>query len=173
MSKATIPLIAVEIGGDLQAWYYNNCVLRSDVTKTIEGTNVVAENGFEFTIGEVNNILAETGEVEEYLMAVRSPISIMSTDVPDTLPKYLGLDDTGTLVAKTFSAWFNTGVELWKKDDDSEIIFYTNPFAGNASSYLKGSEIKIINDLGAPVSILTIADATTLIDAGGWNKLTT
>ena len=170
MSKVKIPLTEVEISGSLQSWYYNNAILRSDVMKSTDSTYAYASDSFQLTISEVGNILNAGGEVEEYLMAVKAPIAIMNTDVPSTLPKYQKLDNTGSLVAKKFSDWLVPNAEIWKKDDDTEVIFYTNPFAGNVSSYLKGSEIKVINDLGATVNIMTVADAQSEV-ASGWTKL--
>lgn len=170
MSKITIPLAEVEIGGSLFNWYYNHAVIRSDVSKVTTDTEAIATDGFKLSISEVNNILTAGGEVKEYLMAVRAPIAIMGTSVPDTLPKYRKLDDTAALIAKDFSDWLVPGAEIWLKDDNTEVLFYTNPFAGNPSSYLKGSEIKIINDISAQVICLTIADAQ-LLTATGWTKL--
>ena len=171
MSKIEIPLAAVITGGALKNWYYDNAIIRSDVTKTTSETLATASDDFKLSIGEVNNILAQGGEVYEYLMAISANIAIMSTDVPATLPNYQKLDDTGTLVAKQFSDWLVPGAEVWKKDDNTRVLFYTNPFAGNANSYLKGSEIKIINDINpAAIDVLTIADAQALV-ATGWTKL--
>lgn len=170
MSKVTIPLIAVEIGGTLNSWYYNNCVLRSDVVKTTDDVNATAADSFEFSLADVASILAEGGEVSEYLMAVQSPIALLDTDVPEGLPNRLTLDGTATEVAKQFKNWLVPGAEIWVKDDDTEILFYTNPFAGGVSQYLKGSEISIINSIAGTVSILTIANAE-LETSTGWTKL--
>ena len=80
------------------------------------------------------------------------------------------LDGSAVEVPKAFKHWILPGADIWKKDDDTEIMFYTNPFAGNVSKYLKGSEISIINDIGSTVNILTILDAEALV-VTGWTKL--
>jgi hypothetical protein len=160
MSKITIPLTEVITGGTLKNWYYDNCIIRSDVVKTTDTAYAYAEDTFDLG-----------GEVEGYLMAVNATINIMSTNVASTLPNYQKLDDLGALIAKEFSDWLVPGAEIWKKDDNTRVIFYTNPFAGNQSEYLKGSEIKIINDISpANIDILTIAEAEAET-ASGWTKL--
>jgi len=172
MSKIQIPIASVEIGGALQSWYYNNAMLRSDVAKSTDDTYAYATDNFDFAIADIVSILDEGGEVFEYLMAIKAPIALMSTNVPDTLPNYLKLDDTGTKVAKEFSDYLVPGVELWKKDTDDFIIFYTNPFAGNESSYLTGSEIKDIDDISPGlIDVMKIIDAQAEIAGGGWTKM--
>ncbi len=170
MSRVQIPLTAVEVGGNLNAWYYNNCVLRSDVTKSTDDDNANASDNFNLSLSEVANILAESGEVYEYLMAVKAPIAILDADVPNDLPNNKTMDGTASEVAKQFKNWLVPNAEIWKKDDDTEILFYTNPFAGNSSSYLTGSEIAIINNISAAVEILTVASAE-IETATGWTKL--
>lgn len=165
-----IPRTAVEIGGALHDWYYNKCLLRTEVNTATDDTWATAEDGFILSIAEVNNILIAGGEVEGYLMAVRAPIALMDISVPDTLPNHRKLDATASLVAKAFSDWLVPGSEIWLKDDNTEVLFYTNPFAKGTTEYLKGSEIKIINDISAQVICLTIADAQVLT-ATGWTKL--
>jgi len=170
MSKITLPLTAVETGGALNSFYYNKCVLRSDVSKTNDGVNVIATDSFSFSLSEVASILNNGGEVSEYLMAVRAPIALLDVDVPVGLPKRLTLDGTATEVAKAFKNWLVPNAEIWVKDDNTEILFYTNPFAGNPSDYLLGSEIKLIFDISAQVTVVTIEDAEAEV-VTGWTKL--
>lgn len=170
MSKIEIPIAEVEIGGALFDFYYNKCMIRSDVVKETTDTTATAIDNFDLSITDVADILAEGGEVSEYLMAVRAPIALLDTDVPVGLPKRTTLDGTATEVPKQFKNWFVPGAEIWKKDDDTEIIFYTNPFAANENQYLTGSEISIINAISPSVTILTITDAE-IETATGWEKL--
>lgn len=170
MSKITLPLSAVVIGGALQDFYYNNCVIRSDVNKSNDGNNVIAENGFDLSIAEIGAILSNGGEVENHLMAVKAPIALLDIEVPEGLPSRLTLDGTATEIAKQFKNWLVPGVEIWKKEDDTEILFYTNPFAGGVTTYLKGSEIKIIYDIDNSVTVLTIEQAQDEVTTG-WTKL--
>lgn len=170
MAKITLPIEEVQNGGTLHDWYYDEAIIRSDINKKTDGVNATAEGTFNLTLGNVGSILANGGEVESYLMAVHAPISLLDTDVPEGLPKRTTLDGTATEVVKQFKNWLLPGAEIWKKDDNLEILFYTNPFAGNVSQYLKGSEIAIINDIHATVNILTIADAQLLVETG-WTKL--
>jgi hypothetical protein len=166
-----IPLIEVEIGGSVFNYYYNNVILRADVVQTTTNGTATATGNISPDIAEVNSILTAGGETFEYLMAIKANIALLDTDVPDPLPNNKTLDGTATEVLKTFSGWLVPGAEIWKKDDNTEILFYTNPFAGNPSSYLKGSEIKIINDINpAQIDILTI-EAAEIETATGWTKL--
>ena len=170
MSKIIIPIDAVKIGGALNSFYYDNAILRSDVITLTDETNATADGVFDLSIADVGSILDALGDTEGYLMAVQTPIALLDLDVPDPLPNNKTLNGQAVEVFKKFSDWFNTGAEIWKKDDDTEIIFYTNPFASNESSYLKGSEIAIINDIGGTVNILTIAQAEAET-ATGWTKV--
>ena len=166
MSKIEIPIEHVEIGGALFNFYYNKAMIRSEVIKTTSDTLATATDNFDLSISEVGSILANGGEVYEYLMAIRAPYAILETNVPAGLPKNVYFDGA----AKTFRAWFSYGAEVWIKDDNTEVIFYTNPFAGNENLYLKGSEIKIIHDISAQVNAITIADAEG-ITLTGWTKI--
>lgn len=170
MSKITIPISEVQIGGSLFNFYYNNCILRSDVAKETNSINATAIADFNLSIGEVGSILNNGGEVEEYLMSVKGPIALLDQDVPEGLPNRLTLDGTAQEIPKQFKNWLVPGAEIWIKDDQTEIIFYTNPFAGNQEKYLKGSEISIINQISAQVNILTIEDSENETSTG-WTKL--
>jgi hypothetical protein len=170
MGKIQIPSEAVEIGGSLNTFYFDKAMLRSDVVKTNDGETATAEDNFDLTIGEVGSILAAGGEVLEHLMAVRAPIVFFTQLVPIDLPNSQKYDGSGDLTNRSFSDWFNTGAEIWIKDDKTEMLFYTNPFAGNSSSYLKGSEVSIINDISGSVQIKTITEAEA-ITVTGWTKI--
>jgi hypothetical protein len=170
MVKLTIPLSAVSVSGALFNWYYNNCVLRSDIIKGIDGANVTAEDSFSLTFAQINTLLTNGGDAEFYLMAVHADIDLLGDTVPVGLPNRITYDTSGGQIAKTFNNWLVPGAEFWKKDDNTEILFYTNPFAGNEDKYLKGSEIKLIDDLANCIGILKISDAEALV-ATGWTKL--
>jgi len=170
MTKIILPIAEVQNGGTLHGWYYDEAIIRSDINKKTDAVLATAEGIFNLSISDVGTILANGGEVEAYLMAVHAPMSLLDTEVPEGLPKRMTLDGSATEVPKAFKHWILPGAEIWRKDDDTEIMFYTNPFAGNVSQYLKGSEIALINDIHATVEILTIADAELLI-ATGWTKI--
>lgn len=170
MSKVTIPSAGVQVGGTLHDWYYNNCVLRSDVVKTNDGINAIAEDNFSLTRAEVNNIMTAGGQVEKYLMGVRANMALMGDDIPSSLPNYKTLNTSGVWVAKTFSNWFSPGAEIWIKDDNTEFLFYSNPFAGNEDKYLNGTELVILNGLTNVINVLTIAQSEALT-ASGWTKV--
>ena len=165
MSKVITPKTSTDIGGALNAWFFNDALSRSDVIKKTINGNQEIEGVLNLGISNIGDILAEGGEVYGYLMAIQAPIAILEIDVPFGLPKNIYFDGA----AKPFRAWFSYGAEAWIKDDQSEIIFYTNPFAGNEDLYLKGSEIKVINDINT-VEALTVEDAE-IITAEGWTKL--
>lgn len=170
MSKITIPKTETDIGGSMNTWFFNEALSVSNILKSTENGTQKIEGLIDMSISDVASILAALGEVEEYLMAIKAPIALLDTDVPVGLPNRTTLDGTATEVPKQFKNWLVPGAEIWKKDDDTEILFFTNPFAGNANSYLKGSEIKIINDISGSVNALTIAQAE-VETASGWTKL--
>jgi hypothetical protein len=170
MTKLTFPLSVVEVGGALFNWYYNNVQLRSDVTKSSDASNAYAVNNFGLTFNAIKTLLTNGGDVEFYLMAVHANIDLLGDTVPDGLPNRMTYNISGTQIPKTFNYWFNTGSDKWKKDDNSEIVFLTNPFAGNEDQYLKGSEIKLIEDMPNTIEILKYQDALDLVDSG-WTKI--
>lgn len=167
MSKATMPIAEVRKGGSLEDLYYDSALIRTDIEKSTTDTEAIAEGVFNMTINEINSILTAGGQVEGYLMAIRAPKALFDIDVPVDLPNRLAFNGS----IKTFEFWLVPGGEAWLKDDDLEIMLYTNPFAGNENVYLTGSEIKIINDINpGQINILTIAEAEAET-ASGWTKL--
>ena len=159
MAKVTLPITEVELGGSMQTWHYDNALIRSDVNKKTENGNSITEGILELPIATLGAILGVGGEIEAYLMAVRAPLSILETDVPAGLPRNIYFDH----VAKTFRAWFVPGAEAWVNNVTNEVIFYTNPFAGNVSQYLKGSEIAILHGLPSTNALL-LEEAQVIID---------
>ena len=89
MSKLTIPLSAVNVGGALHNWYYNNCVLRSDVVKSTDDNNAYAIDNFNLNWNAINILLGNSGDIEFYLMAVHANIALLGDNVPDGLPNRL------------------------------------------------------------------------------------
>lgn len=170
MSKITIPKAQTDIGGSMNTWFFNEALSVSNIQKSTENGIQNIEGLIDMSIGDVADILTALGEVKEYLMAIKAPIALLDLDVPEDLPNNKTLDGAAQEVAKQFKDWLVPGSEKWLKDDNTEILFYTNPFAGNENSYLTGTEIKIIVDINGSVDALTIADAQAEI-ASGWEKL--
>lgn len=160
-----MPIAEVRTGGSLESLYYDSALIRSDILKSTTEMEAIAEGVFNMTINEVNDVLVAGGEVEGYLMAIKADKSLFDEVVPDGLPNRLTFNGN----PKTFDSWLVPGAEVWLKDDDSEIIFYTNPFAGNENSYLTGTEIKIIH-LMPNAEAITVEDAKAET-ASGWVKL--
>lgn len=171
MAKLTIPLSVVQAGEAFADWYYNNCILRaSQVALTTDETNAYAVNSFKLGWNAINTLLANGGEMEEYLMAIHAGIDLLADTVPDGCPNRMTYNTSGAQVPKTFNNWLVPGSDFWKKDDNTEILFLTNPFAGNEDKYLKASEIKLIADLPNTIEILKQADAMALL-LTGWTKI--
>ena len=171
MSVIKIPTTSVEVpGGAVFELFYNKAVLRTIVIKSEETIatvlHSVATGTIQLSIADIIDILGESGDVFEHLMAVRAPIALLGQDVPDGLPERLKWDGT----VKTFNDWLLPGAEIWEKDTNDFIIFYTNPFSGNENVYLTGSEMKIIDDIDPSVDVITVADADAETSIG-WNKL--
>ena len=160
-----MPIESVRTGGSLESLYYDSALIRSDILKFTTDTEAIAEGVFRMSIAEVNSILVAGGEVYGYLMAIRAPKALFNAVVPNGLPNRLTFNG----VAKIFDSWLVPGAEVWLKDDDTEIILFTSPFAGNESSYLTGTEIKIIHSMPG-VTAITVSSANAET-ASGWTKL--
>lgn len=171
MSKITIPSAEIKTDGSLFSWYYDNCISRSDVITTNDGTTVTAEGDFNISWDEIKAILDAGGETEGVLMAIRANKLLLGVNVDSDLPDYQGLDSDLNLVTKKYKDWITTHAEKWRDDGLTEIIFYTNPFAGNSDKYLKGGEIETIRSLSpSHISVITISEAQTVV-ASGWEKV--
>lgn len=166
MSKITVITDTIKTGGSLKDWNYDNVLVRSDVSSLTQNGNTIINGLIDMDIADVGQILAQGGEVEEYLMAIIAPKTLFGDIVPDGLPKRLTFNGE----TKTFDMWLVPSAEVWLKDDDTQIIFFTNPFAGNEGSYLTGSEVKLIHDISAQVRAITVGAANELT-ATGWEKL--
>lgn len=168
MAKLTIPLATVQKGGAFENWYYNNCILRAgQIGLQTDDTNAYAIDSFNLGETQLLALLSNGGEIEEYLMSIHAPYSLLNQDVPVGLPNRLAFDDT----VKKFKNWIVKGAEVWIKNDDSEICFYTNPFALNQANYLKGSEIEIIKNIApSQIDILRTSDVQVLVETG-WTKV--
>lgn len=162
MSKITVITDTIKTAGSLKDWNYDNVLIRSDVSSLTQNGNTIINGLINMSINDVGLILAQGGKVEEYLMAIKAPKALFDTPIPEGLPQRLTFNGA----IKTFDIWLVPGVELWLKDDDSEIIFYTATFAND--NYLTGSEIKLIHDMTG-VNALTVADAQAET-ASGWTK---
>ena len=151
--KITIPKSEVISSGSLTDFYDDLIKVQSGLTISNDDLNVYIVNGnINLNIGEVAQILNAGGEVEEYLMAIRSDYPLLTDNVPSALPNA----ETFTAVARNFENWFDSTCELWKKDDNTQIYFLTNPLGTSMSQYLKGSEIKLLFDSfgGATPSVI-------------------
>lgn len=171
MAKLTIPLTAVQIGGNLRDWFYNNVVLNSEITYKPEGANLVVNDDFATNKLVMNqqaiiNILAEGGEVSEYLAGIRAPNTLGAVTVP------VGLPERTNILGQTvnFLNWFSNKAELWVEDVGDEFIFYTNPFAGSVDKYLTASQMEIIRQINTgTITILTVAEVQAVVESG-WTK---
>lgn len=170
MAKITIPLEEIKITGSLQTWHYDNAIIRSDVNKSTENGSAIVQGNIDLSISDIADILAASGEVEENLMSIYAPIALLDSDVPEDLPNNKTLDGAAQEVAKQFKSWLVPGAEIWLKDTNDFIIFYSNPFAGNIDKYLKGSELAIINGISGSVDIHTVDWAKNEV-LTGWTKL--
>jgi len=175
MAKITIPVDSAKNGGDLYTLIDDLTNLNSQVSKTrINGDLIVNDAGAEteqkIEIDQATflSILAETGEVEEYLAGIRMPASFATIDIPAGLPfrtNVLG-------GVRTFTEWFLDGAEVWIKGDNTEFIFYTNPAPSVNQNGLTGSQMEIIRQLDTVnISIMTVAEVQAEV-ASGWNKVT-
>lgn len=144
--RFTVPTPAIQKGGSLEDFYYDLLIGRSDLSKISDNGNTIVQGGLVLTVSQVNQILQAGGEVEQYLMAVKSDIALLGNDLPDGLPNRTTLDEVGAAEIRKFKNWFDTSAEVWKKDTDDKIYFLTNPIGTSTNKYLLGSEILILFD---------------------------
>jgi len=148
--KIIYPITEALPGGNLHNFDYE---LRMDSDLVIQknGSNIEIINGnIELSISQIGQILANGGEVEDYLMVVKAPIAGLVNDVADGLPDRLKPVQGGTEIRK-YNDWLTPG-NVWT--NATHFYFLTITVAG---TYLKGSEIKILNDL-ANVDVLLTTD---------------
>lgn len=154
--KITIPKTSAHYGGNLFELYYKIAVVDGDnITRTQNNGTITLSGDYELTISEILDILNEGGEVEEYLMAIRADIDILGDLLPDIedlgatppipeLPNRMTIDSAGTGEVRAFKNWFGQNCSFWKKDDDTQVYFTTNPVGTSVSQYLKGSQLRAL-----------------------------
>lgn len=148
--KITYPINAALPGGALHNLDYE---LRMNSSLTIQksGSNIEIINGnITLSISQVDEILASGGEVENYVMVTKAPLSGLNVDVPEGLPDRTKPTAAGTSVRK-IGEWL-TPNNVWI--GETHFYFLSINIAG---TYLKGSEIAIL-DAVTGVSILLTSD---------------
>ncbi len=172
--KFIVPTTSIQKTGSLEDFYYDLLVGRDDLNKIQNGSNTEVTGNLELTLGQINQILAEGGEVYEYLVAVKADIGILGDDLSDGLPNRAMLDENAASEVRKFKHWFENTAEVWKKDTDDQIYFLSNPFGTSVSKYLKGSEIALIyTDFVSTrnADIDTIAQFNAVVGGGGWTQV--
>ena len=183
MTKIIIPIAATTgPGGALYSLVDNLSNQNSEVEKTQEGTNLVidftnvvkTENKLNADEAVILSILAESGDIENYLFGIRQPSASASIDVPvgvpartfilynlNPLPQYI----------KNFGEWFSNNASVWLNNVTDEIIYYNQPNPSNAI-ILKASESELIRQIDTGTySFLTVAEVQTIILDPNWVKL--
>ena len=172
MAKVTIPAASAQNGGNLYILVDDLTNLNSEVTRTRDNDNLILDDAnasaaqkIQMDEATILSVLAESGDSEGYLFAVRVPISVSNTAVPVGVP--LRTNIVGDV--KVFKDWFLPDSEVWLKDDNSELIFYTDPNPP-ANVLLKASEAELIRQIDTVnYSFLTTEEASTEV-ASGWTK---
>jgi hypothetical protein len=155
--KITMPLAQIVSTGGFTDFYDDLIKVQSDLTITKDDDNVFIVDSMQLTITEINEILSmptsggEIAEVEEYLMAIRADVDILTDNVPIVLPN----SQTFTNIVRTFENWFDSTCELWANAVDiasaTQVYLLTNPLGTTQAQYLKGSEIMVLfNSFGGP-----------------------
>ena len=174
MAVITIPKESAEVGGNLFDLVYNGSVLNSEVKDIIAGTNRIIDDtsaspSQKLVIDEAGilEILAEGGDIENYLFGIRQPSASATLDVPVGVP--LRLFILGDV--RNFSEWFSNNADVWLNEVTDEIIYYNNPNP-SGGPILTASEAEIIRQID-PVnySFLTVAEVQTIVLDPNWVKL--
>jgi hypothetical protein len=174
MGRITIPKIAALNGGALYEFVDDLTNVNSAVERTpiagnliIDDTKAPADQIVPMDQSTLLSILAQGGEVEEILMAIKQPNSFANVDVPDVLP--WTRDALGN--ARTFARWFLDGAKVWTSS--GFFVYYTNPAAALAQpyQYLKGSQMEVIRQLDpVNIQILSLDEAAQEV-ATGYTKV--
>jgi hypothetical protein len=165
--KITIPVSAAKNGGNLYTLVDDLTNTNSGITKQTVNTDLLITDdpSIPVNMDQANllAILAEAGEVEERLMAIKMPTSFANTAVPVGVPYRENVIGN----ARQFDEWFLYGAEVWIDSTNGFFVFNTNPLGSVAaqSQYLKGSQMEIIRQLDAVnISILNLEEAQTEVD---------
>jgi len=174
-TKVTIPIGAVKNGGNLYVLIDDLTNLNSQVSRgrDVTGTNIIIDDfnanvqqEIELDESVILSILAEGGEIEDHLFAIKQPSSSASVNVPPGVPSRLFM--LGAV--RNFSEWFATNADLWINNVTNEFIYYVSPNPSDGL-ILKGSEAEIIRQLDVTkYSFLTIAEVQTLVLDTNWVK---
>jgi len=167
-----MPAVEAQVGGSLHTLALDLTIVNTEVSRTTEGDNLIiddenasAEQKMSPDETTILSILTVGGQIEDYLHGIRAPISIATEDVPEGVP--IRTNKFGTV--KKFVDWFLPGAEVWKKDDNSEVIFYNNPNP-SAGTLLTASESELIRQIDtATYSFMTVEEVTAEV-ANGWTK---
>lgn len=167
--------------GSLNDFYNDLTKFNSNLVLSYNDTYAYIENGeTELSLSEISQILTTGGgEVEEYLMAIRADVDLLTDNVPTSMPN----SETFTNTVRTFENWFDSTCELWANAATiaaaNQIYLLTNPLGTTKSKYLKGSEIEILYNSfgGATPSVVdrnllprTITQFNTET-ASGWTRI--
>jgi len=175
MTKITIPVTAAQNGGALYTLVDDLTNTNSEVIKYPDGANLIIEfpanarpeNKFKGDQSVILAVLAEGGEIEDYLFGIKGPISAANVQVPVGVPLRLNILQE----ARVFKDWLDNNADAWKNTTDSEIIFYNNP-SPSRSIILKASEAELIRQINtANYSFLTIDEVQTEVAGPNWVKL--
>ena len=174
MSKITVPQATAEVGGALHDIIYNGTVLNTEVENTISnGIRIVddinASSGQKLVIDETNilAILAEGGEIEDYLFGIRQPSTSATIDVPVGVPSRTFI--LGEV--KTFARWYASNADVWLNTTTDEIIYYNSPNPSDGV-ILTASESELIRQIDTVnYSFMTIAEVQTEVAGPNWTKL--
>ena len=181
MAVITIPKETAEVGGNLFDLVYNGSVLNSEVADIIAGTNRIIDDtnaspSQKLVIDEAGilDILAEGGDIENYLFGIRQPSASASLKVPEGVPlREFILYNTDPVAAnlRNFSQWYSNNADVWLNEVSDEIIYYNNPNP-SGGPILKASEADIIRNIDTDnYSFLTVAEVQTIVLDPNWVKL--
>lgn len=174
MTKIIIPAKKAEVDGALFTLVYNGAVLKTDVKNTLENgkriiddSNASPDQKLVIDEAQILEILAEGGEIENYLFGIKAPLSSSNIDVPEGIPLRLNIVDE----VRNFKNWFSNNAGVWKNTTTGELIYYNNPNP-SGGPILKASEAEIIRQLDTNTySFLTVAEVQEEVEDPDWVKL--
>ena len=177
MAKITISVIATT--GPVGPLYQlvdnlNNQNSEVSIGRSIDGLDSIIDDSDasaeqKMIIDEVTilDILAENGQIENYLFGIRQPSASATTDIPVGVPSrtfILG-------AVKNFSQWFASNADVWSNNVTDEIIYFNSPNPSD-SVILTASESELIRQLDPDTfSFMTVDEVLTEVALPNWIKL--
>lgn len=177
-TKITIPIVAYDTVPEIYKLVDDLTNLNSKVNRVrsldrqtliVDDFSAPPEQELVLDEATILTILDNGGDIEDYLFAIKQPISSGSMEVPADVPSRGFIYPPGSI--RTFTQWFSGNASVWINTVSNEFMYYNQPNPSDGL-ILKASEANIIRQIDTVnYSFLTIAEVQALIVDTDWVKL--